>query len=102
MGINRYKLVINKNGTMQNLPKITIKERKTDKFVVYNYGKTRLDRIAGETYDDDTYWWLILMANPEYALEFDIPKNTVIRVPLPLRDVLIEYQDKVSYKKNKG
>jgi hypothetical protein len=35
-------------------------------------------------------WRLILWANPEYFLEFDIPDNAVIRVPYPLNDVLAE------------
>jgi len=56
---------------------IRIKKRETDKFVVYNFDKTRLDRIAGDIYGDDTFWWLILLANPDYSMEFDIPRNTV-------------------------
>ena len=42
------------------------------------------------------YGWLILLANPDYGgMEFDIPDNTVIRIPFPLMDTLREYQQKV-------
>jgi hypothetical protein len=40
------------------------------------------------------------LANPEYAMEFDIPNNTVIRVPFPLEDARSEYSQKVISKKN--
>lgn len=101
MGTDRYKFLIKSDGTMQDLPKVKISERSTDKFVVYDSAKTRLDRIAGETYGDDTYNWLILYANPEFFMEFDIPAGTVIRVPFPLQEVLTEYQTKVVSNKDK-
>jgi hypothetical protein len=61
----------------------------------------RLDTIAAEIYGDDLYNWLVLLANPEYPLEFDIPNNTVIRVPFPLNDAVNEYEQKVISLKNK-
>ncbi len=102
MGVNRYRFVTQGNGTLQNLSTIKIKKRDTDKFVMYNLEKTRLDRIAGEIYGDDTFWWLILLANPDFGVEFDIPNNTVIRVPFPLQDVVTEFQNKVLLLKDKG
>jgi hypothetical protein len=77
---------------MLSIPSITIKERDTDKFVNYSYQTNRLDRISAEIYGDDTYWWVILMANPDYYMEYDIPTNTVIRVPFPLEEVLFDFQ----------
>lgn len=102
MGLNRYKYLTNNDGSMQNFPRVTIKKRETDKYVLYNYSKTRLDRIAFQNYEDDTFWWIILLANPEYYLEFDIPNNTVLRVPYPILDVLGEVETKIINKKNKG
>jgi hypothetical protein len=101
MGRDRYKLLRTKNakGT-EIMPPIKINERDTDVFRVYNSDKTRLDRISAEVYEDDTYGWLILMANPEYYMEFDIPKETVIRIPLPLREVLTEVEGKLLRKKS--
>lgn len=83
------------------MPRVRIKSRTTDKFVVYNSSKTRLDRIAADFYGDDTFYWIILLANPEYYLEFDIPNNTVIRVPAPFQEVLSEVQKKILSLKNK-
>ena len=100
MGYYRYKMLISGDGTMNSMPKIKINKRQSDKYVLYHQEKTRLDRIAGEMYSDDTFWWLILLANPEYFSEFDIPTNTRIRIPFPLNDVLSEFQDKINQNKN--
>jgi hypothetical protein len=41
---------------------------------------------------------VILWANPEYFIEFDIPPGTVIRIPYPINDVLSEItQQLVNY-----
>ena len=101
MAISRYRQVITPQRTMMTVPGVVISNRDSDKFMLYNYDKMRLDNIAAEIYGDDLYNWLILLANPEYPLEFDIPNNTVIRVPFPLNDVLTEYEQKVISLKNK-
>lgn len=100
MGISRYTHVTY-DGKVKDLPKIKISSRETDKFITYNSDKSRLDRIAASIYGDDTYGWLILLANPEYYQEFDIPKNTVIRVPFPLKDAEGEFIKQVVEKKDK-
>jgi len=86
MAIDLYQYLID-NGTSLNMPAIKISQRETDRKVVYDKKRNRLDRIAGDIYQDEQYWRLILWANPNYSLEFDIPDNTVIRVPFPLVDV---------------
>lgn len=103
MGKDRYKLLRKPDGKgLQVMPAIKIKNRNTDAFRVYNSDKNRLDRISAEVYEDDTYGWLILMANPEYFVEFDIPKESVIRIPLPLREVLTEVESKLLRKQEKN
>lgn len=82
-------------------PPMVIRSRSTDIFVVYNKNKTRLDRIAYNIYKDETCWRLIMMANPEYFCEYDIPDNTVIRIPSPLGDVLKEVVSKLDAGKNR-
>jgi len=82
------------------MPSIKISERNTDKYRVYNSDKNRLDRISADIYEDDTYGWLIMMANPEYYMEFDIPKGAILRIPLPLREVLTEVEGKLLRKKS--
>lgn len=96
----RYSYLIF-DGKMQNLPKVTISNRSTDKFFPYDSNQTRLDRMSGIAYSNDTYGWLILMANPEYSMEFDIPKNTTIRVPFPLKEAESEYISKILNSKDR-
>ena len=61
----------------------------------------RLDYIAGQIYEDETLWRLIMWANPEWALEFDIPNNSIIRIPYPLNDVLAEVNAFITNNKDK-
>jgi hypothetical protein len=91
MSFSRYRVFV-VNGKIISIPSISIKNRETDRYVVYNYQRNRLDRIAGDIYNDETYWWVIMMANPNYYLEYDIPNETVIRVPFPLDEVLYDFQ----------
>jgi len=78
------------NSKLMDMPVIKISKRKTDKFVTYDKAINRLDYIAGQVYQDETLWRLILWANPEYFVEYDIPTGTVIRVPFPTNDVISE------------
>jgi hypothetical protein len=96
MGIDRYKYLRSKNNSgSKPMPPIKIDRRTTDVYRIYNLDRTRLDRISAEIYGDDTYGWLILLANPEYSVEFDIPKSTVLRIPFPLREVITEFEGKL-------
>jgi len=103
MAVNFSTLLINAGlGTLDNMPTIDINKRQTDKKVVYNKNLTRLDRLAGDIYEDETLWKVILWANPDYECEFDIPDNTNIRVPWPKIDVLDEVFKKIVTRKNLG
>lgn len=101
MAISRYRQLINPDKTMMSVPNVIISSRDTDKFIVYDSQKMRLDTIAADIYGNDYYNWLILLANPSYSMEFDIINGTVIRVPYPLNDVIVEYEQKVINLKNK-
>jgi len=101
MPYNFYSLLKN-NDNLRNMPQVEIDRRVTDKSVTYNKQKNRLDTIAGKIYEDETFWRLILWANPEYFLEFDIPDDTVIRVPYPLQDVINEVSLKISSRRDKA
>lgn len=94
MAFSRYSRLI-VNGELKSFPEIKIGKRNTDIFTVYNPNKTRLDRIAADVYGDDTLYWIILLANPQYYMEFDIPPGAVIRVPNPIDDVLKEFNLKI-------
>ncbi len=93
MASNRYEQLIF-NGKIKSFPKVTISKRLTDIYVTYDSKLTRLDRIAGEIYKDDTAYWLILLANPQYSMEFDIPAKSIIRVPFPFIDAMTEFLSK--------
>jgi hypothetical protein len=83
------------NNQYAYMPFIKLRNKNTDIKVVYNKNK-RLDRLSNEYYDSPYYGWLILLANPKYGgMEFDIPEDSVIRIPFPLMDTLREYQQKV-------
>lgn len=101
MPIDFYKL-LKDNDFLRDMPPFTISSRDSDKFITYNKQKNRLDNIAGNIYQDDTLWRVILWANPQYFIEFDIPDNTVIRVPFPMRDVVDEVKMKIISKRNKA
>lgn len=100
MRLSRYTNLIF-DGKIINMPKVEIPKRTTDKYITYDSSRTRLDRIAGEIYGDDSYGWLILLANPEYFMEFDIPRNTVIRVPFPHKEAEADFVAKVLELKDK-
>jgi hypothetical protein len=94
----KYLQQPNSPRTLKDMPPISIKKRNTDKFILYDRGKARLDYIAGQVYNDETLWRVIMWANPEYFVEFDIPQGTSIRVPYPINDVLSEItQQLVNY-----
>ena len=84
---------------LKDMPPVSIRNRRTDKWVTYDMGKNRLDYIAGQIYQDETLSKVIMWANPEYSIEFDIPTGTVLRVPYPINDVLSEItQQIINYK----
>jgi hypothetical protein len=89
MAFDRYKYTrINK--ITYSPPLINITERDTDKYENYVIGISRLDKIAYKYYNDPTLGEIILMGNPEYLSEADIPDNVVIRIPFPLNQVITE------------
>jgi len=99
MAVEFYKY-LKDNTKLLNMPPVEISKRGTDRYVVYNKNLKRLDFWAGEVYQDEVYWRLIMWANPEYDLEFDIPNNTVIRIAFPLDAVVQEVVGKIQNRKN--
>ena len=95
MAINRYSKLI-RNGSIKRMPNITISEKSTDYYVRYKRNSSRLDNISYDYYGDPNFDWLILLANPETAdLEYNIPDNSLIRIPYPLDVVMEEYNKKI-------
>jgi hypothetical protein len=81
------------DGGFRIVPGIEIPIKNTDKYVQYRRGKDRLDKLSQEYYDTPLFGWLILQANPESnSVEFDIPDNTLMRIPFPLTESLQDYK----------
>lgn len=81
------------DGGFRIVPGIEIPIKNTDKYVQYRRGKDRLDKLSQEYYDSPLFGWLILQANPESnSVEFDIPDNTIMRIPFPLTESLQDYK----------
>jgi hypothetical protein len=52
--------------------------------------------MSQEYYNTPLFGWLIMLANPKVgSIEFDIPDNSIIRVPFPLINSLQEYKKNV-------
>ena len=95
MAYNRYTKLL-RDGYYRRMPSITLDRRSSDYYTVYNRGMSRLDNISYDYYGDAGYDWLILLANPEVAdLEFNIPDETVLRIPYPLESVIEEFNKKI-------
>jgi len=93
---NRYDNFVD-DGMMKFVPFIKIREKTTDKFVYYINGQSRLDLLSYQYYDNPNYGWLILQANPEVgSYEFNIPTNTLLRIPYPLSTTLSQYNDDIA------
>ena len=88
---NRYtRFVINE--VTRPLPFLTIDPKSTDKTVVYNSDRDRLDKFSQEYYNSPYYGWLILLCNPIYGgVEENIPNGEIIRIPFPLTDTIHQY-----------
>jgi len=76
------------------MPFIKLLPKSSDKEYVYKKGRDRLDKISQLYYGSPSEGWMILLANPEYATEFEIPSGTIIRIPFPYRDTLDEFISK--------
>ena len=92
---DRYK-TFRENGNMKPIPGITIPDSASDKSFLYKKGESRLDKISNDYYNNPYSGWLILQGNAQYGgLEFNIPDNTVLRIPFPFDAAVQSYIDQV-------
>lgn len=95
MATSRYKM-FSADGTNKIVPFVAIAEKPTDLITYYEVGKTRLDLLSYQYYDDPSYGWLILQANPQYgSYEFKIPNKARLRIPYPLETTLMQYSSDI-------
>ena len=91
----RYKTSLD-NGNNKTLPFVKLDIKTSDKYIVYKEGETRLDNLADEYWSKPDECWLILLANPEFGgLEWNIPDETIIRIPYPYDITINEYNTKI-------
>jgi len=96
---SRYNAFI-KNGKMDFVPFIPIVKQSTDYYIVYHADKMRMDTLSYDYYGNPNYGWLIMQANPEYgSLEFQFPDKSIIRIPYPLENALVNYNESLEYYK---
>lgn len=95
MAYSRYDSFVT-NGVWKRVPFIEIPRRATDCYTFYEVGRTRLDLLSYQYYNDPNYGWLILQANPQYgSLEYRIKNNAKLRIPYPLDVVLQGYENDI-------
>jgi hypothetical protein len=83
-------------GTFKIVPGIEVPFKSTDKVIQFKKNKDRLDKLSQEYYNSPLFGWLLLQANPTVgSIEFDIPNNSMIRIPFPLVSSLQDYKKNV-------
>lgn len=96
---NRYATLTDQ-GEVVFFPDIKLDEKESDKFEIYEAGKSRLDKWSDKHYDSPYYGALIMMANPELVgLEHLIPDGSAVRIPYPLEPTIKELKRKVEEKR---
>ena len=92
---NRYQYFISDN-THLIVPNIEIPIKNTDKYIYFKEGIDRMDKLSFQHYNTPLFGWLIMLANPNIGgLEFNIPNNTLFRIPYPLINSLQDYKKNV-------
>jgi hypothetical protein len=80
------------NGTVEIVPFVEIRKKKSDKYITYDKKSMRFDKLSYKYYEDPDYGWLILQANPELgSIENFIVDGSIIRIPFPLDDTINIY-----------
>jgi hypothetical protein len=90
--IDRYQF-FERDGSFRIVPGIEVPFKGTDKYVQFKRGKDRFDKLSQEYYGTPLFGWIIQVANPTASsIEFEIPDNTIIRIPFPLITTLQDYK----------
>jgi hypothetical protein len=96
MSYNRYKS-FKSNGTYKKVPFVEVPVSATDRYAYYEVGKTRMDLLSYQFYDNPNFGWLILQANPSCgSLEFKIKDGTRLRIPYPLDTAIQGYENNIT------
>ncbi len=94
---DRYYALKMGDGTLEPQPFVEISISPTDKYEYWNLGFSRYDKLSEKYYGSPFYDCLIMMANPEHLNEFDIPDDSLIRIPFPLNRAKSEYEARIDF-----
>ena len=89
---DRYEILKNSDGTIDQMPFIDLPVSSSDKYEFWNTEYNRLDKMSQKYYSNPFYDFLILYANNIYVNEFDIPDGALIRIPFPLSKAKADYE----------
>lgn len=98
--INRYNSLIS-NGQTKQMPLIKLREKSTDKSKNWVKGIDRMDILSNNYYSHPYGGWLIMLANPQFADEFEIPEGTLIKIPFPYLNSVQQFTDAMTAYENK-
>jgi hypothetical protein len=85
------------NGGMRPIPRLDLPKQSSDKSIIYRLGDTRLDKLSNSYYNTPYCGWLIMLANPEFGgLEFNIPDQSIIRIPFPFESAIARYTQAIN------
>ena len=97
---DRYSLLRGEGNDMEPMPFVKLSESPGDKFERWHKGVSRMDKIAQKYYGNPFYDFFILLANPQFINEWEIPDNVSIRIPFPLSRVKADYESIMERKLN--
>jgi hypothetical protein len=84
------------DGQILKVPLTLISHSDTDLFITFDKSKMRMDTLSYKYYGDANYGWLLMMANPQFgSMEFEIPDKVLFRIPYPLQNALVRYEEDV-------
>lgn len=89
---NKYDLLKDNKGSLYQSPFIKLPVSPTDKYIEWSVGKSRLDLLSNMYYGSPEFGFLILYANPKYISEWEIPDNSILRIPFPLSKSKQDYE----------
>lgn len=85
------------DGQINVVPFVKIPKKDTDRYEIYKRNSSRLDILSAKYYNDSSYGWLILQANPEVgSMEYEIKDGATLRIPYPLGVTLEDYENGVN------
>jgi len=63
--------------------------------IIYTFrAHDNVDNLAQKHYGDVTLGWVIMCANPDFGMEFQIPPGAKVRIPMPIDRIWLQWGEK--------